>query len=436
MPEPAAPSSPPNPQRLGTELEFLTELCGVVASSTELKPILDWIVHKTTGLLGADEGSIKLLDDQVKTTTPLTIVRWQTPGMESGSWPQAITSSVMGYLIHRGEALASPDLLHDERFPGLRGSTTRVRAVLAVPLRVQNRVTGMLAVTHHEPGRRWTHEEMQLLGIVASNSAGVLEQARLRAEAELKRRFEEENRRMERELERARVIQMGLVPAAPLQAGPWEISGRVVPARQVGGDSYDYYALDASRLAFAIADVSGKGVPAALLMASVQASLRAFCDGRRAPTEVMRLLNQSVARAGARDRFVTLFYGELDHAGDRLRYVNAGHNYPLLRRRDRTVEELQTGGLPLGLFDEATYEEGSVPFAAGDALLLYSDGVSEATDRCSGQFGEERLRDLWRDCALCRAEQVIARLLEELERFRADAAQSDDVTLMVVEARP
>jgi len=287
-------------------------------------------------------------------------------------------------------------------------------------------------VTNNQPGRLWSNDEIQLLGIVAMNSAGVIEQARLRVEALEKERLEQENKRMERELDLARDIQMSLVPSQPLPLGPWEILGRVVPARQVGGDYYDYFPLDETRAALTIADVSGKGVPASLLMASVQASLRAFCDGRQPIPEAIQRVNQSVCRSASGGKFITLFYAELDAANGVLRYTNAGHNYPMLRRADGTVEELTTGGLLLGLFDTATYEQGEVPFGPGDALLLYSDGLSEAADTRGEQFGEDRLRTAFDSSQALPPADVIPQLFEAIGTFRGSAGQGDDMTAVVV----
>lgn len=416
-------------------MSFLYELSQVVAFNTELKPILDWIVQKTTGLISADEGSIKLLGPDVATPTAKTIVRKHTPGLDSGSWELPVATSVMGYLLHKGEALTTPDLLDDDRFPGLRRAQSRVRAVLAVPLRVGNRITGMLAVTNRAPGRKWTPEEIQLFDIVAAHSAGVIEQARLRVEAEEKKRLEDENRAMERELDLARDIQMSLVPAQPLLFGPWEVHGRVVPARQVGGDYFDYFPLGPERFGITIADVSGKGVPAAILMSNVQASLRAFCNGEREITDAIRRVNQSVARSSAGGKFITLFYGEVDTGRGLLRFTNAGHNYPLLRRSGGAIEELTEGGLLLGLFDNAEYQEGAVAFGPGDALLLYSDGISEAIDTRGQQFGEDRLTALWQTCDRLKPGEVIGCLLADVERFRGSAGQNDDMTAVVVGGR-
>ena len=436
MPDSPQPNHAPTHQQiLQAELSFLAELCRVVAQNTELSPILDWIVQKTTGLLAADEGSIKLSGPDTGPPTAKTLIRKQQPGLDSGSWEPPVVMSVMGYLMVKGGALASPDLLDDDRFPALRRTQSRVRAVLAVPLQVDKRITGMLAVTNREPGRRWSDHEIQLMTIVASNSAGVIEQARLRGVAEEKKRLEAENKRMETELNLARDIQMSLVPSAALRGGPWEVHGKVVPARQVGGDYYDFFPLGDERFAITIADVSGKGVPAALLMSNVQASLRAFCDGNREITEAIRLVNRSIARAAAGGKFITLFYGEVDYRRGVLCYTNAGHNYPMLRRRDGSIDELTTGGLLLGLFESAEYERGETAFEPGDALLLYSDGISEAADTRGELYGEERLRTLWQTCCALPSGDILGCLLRDVEKFRGSAGQGDDMTAVVVGPR-
>jgi len=440
MPETPWPaSSALGSPSLLAEITFLAELSQVVASNIELQPILDWIVQKTTGLLRADEGSIKLLGADGGAPTAKTLIRRQPRGLDSGSWELPIVTSVMGYLLHKNEPLASHDLLDDDRFPGLRQAQSRVRSVLAVPLRVGNRTTGMLAVTNRVPGRRWTAEEIQLLAIVATNSAGVIEQARLRAEAEEKRRVEEENRRleeqnkiMEHDLVVAREIQMRLVPSTPLVADGWEVHGRVDPARQVGGDYFDYFPLSRGRFGVAIADVSGKGVPASLLMANVQASLRAFCNGETPLPDAIGRVNRGVARSSSGGRFITLFYAEIDPEARVVRYVNAGHNYPLLRRADGAIEELSIGGLLVGLFEGAEYEQGESAFGPGDALLLYSDGISEALDTRGHEFGEERIKSVWQSCCPLPSVAVIGHLFDEVARFRGSAVQNDDMTAVVV----
>ncbi len=416
------------------EIGFLFELSNHVASTIELQAILDWVCQKVAALLRADEGAMKLLGPDLGLPTAVTLAAKPAEGPGSGSWEKPVSMSVMGYLLHKSESLATPDITQDARFVGLRGYSTRVRSVLAVPLRVENRVTGMLAVTQRTPGRNWTRDEIQLLEIVGSHSASVIEQARLRAEAVEKKRLEQEQQQMERELNLARDIQMGLVPSAPLRLGHWEVHGVVIPARQVGGDYFDYFPLGEQRFGVTIADVSGKGVPAAMLMANVQASVRAFCDGERPVPEAVRRINQSVSRSQAGGKFITLFYGEVDLAAGVMRYTNAGHNYPLLRRADGSVEELKDGGHLIGIFRDSEYQQGEVRLAPGDALLLYSDGLSEAADSLGNQFGDDRLLALWQKCSTMPSAQVIGRLFDEIIQFRGSAGQSDDMTAVVIGA--
>jgi len=434
MTEPIVTTRQPSAERLMDELQFLSELCTVVAGKSDLQPILDWIVNKTTLLLSADEGSIKLLGIDTGSVAR-TLVRRQSPGTESGSWPQPVSISVMGYLMHHNSPLLAADLTGDERFPGLKGFETRIRSVLAVPLSVDGRITGMIAVTTLKPGRQWSPNEVQLLSIVASNSAGAIEQARLRAEEVEKQKLEEERARLVRELDLAREIQMNLVPSLPMITAEWEVHGRVVPARQVGGDAFDYFLLDGGRLGVAIADVAGKGVPAALLMSNVQASVRAFCNGRQSIPEALRQVNRGVSRNATAGKFITLFYAELNPATSELLFSNAGHNPPLLRHADGTVEPLATGGMPLGIFEELEYEQGRVAFHRGDALLLYSDGVPEAFDNRDDAFGEERLLELWKTEGNRPGDQFIELLLGEVMTFRGSAGQSDDITVVVLAPR-
>jgi sigma-B regulation protein RsbU (phosphoserine phosphatase) len=431
-PDTASPSS------LHAALDFLARLTQVLASNTELQPVLDWMVEKTAHLLSADEGTIRLLDPSEIDKTPHTIVR-KGAGLQAGSWERPVAVSVMGYLLTKAETLSSPDLLADTRFPGLRTVDSRVRSVLAAPLRVEDRITGMLAVTNRTPGRLWTPGEVQLLSIVAAYSGGAIDQARLREARiqniryeEEQKRMEEEQKRMEEELRRARRIQMGLVPSGPLTQGPWEVHGRVVPARQVGGDYFDYFPLGGERFGATIADVSGKGLPAAIMMSSVQASLRAFCDGGLLIPDAISRVNRNLTRSANPGTFITLFYAEVDWKNQVLRYTNAGHNYPLLRRASGVIEELVAGGFVLGVFEDARYELGETRFAPGDSLLLYSDGISEAMDGHDRDYGEDRLRAVWQRCATGPVADVLPTLFNDVESFRGSAGQSDDMTAVVI----
>jgi sigma-B regulation protein RsbU (phosphoserine phosphatase) len=431
------PQNAPDDAPAQSELEFITELCQVVAEQAELQPILDWLVHKTTRLLGTEECSIKLVTgggDVAKTI--MFDNRRSGPEAGTSTWSPMVKTLVMGFLMSQPGELASPDLLADARFPALKNQQTPIRALLALPLKVDGRVTGMMAVSNAQPGRAWSKQDVQLLSIVASHSAGVVEKARLRAEAEAKRRLEMEREALEKELLVARDIQMRLVPDAPMRLGGWKVEGKLIPAKQVGGDFFDYFPIDDTRAVLVIADVAGKGIPAALLVSTVQSAVRAFADGRLAPKLVVEQLNRAVVRSSAAGKFVTFFYAELDHASGRLCYVNAGHNYPRLRRANGELEPLMVGGVPLGLFDGLPYEEAEVTLGAGDALLMFSDGISEAMDSFHQEFGEDRLDELWRECGHEPGAVSVARVMDEVIAFRGAAAQSDDMTTVVVAPAP
>ena len=428
------PTGPDTPDGLPQgELEFITELCAVVAEQSELQPILDWLVHKSTRLLGADECTIKLLTADGDTAKTIIFdSRRSGPEAGSRSWAPAVKASVMGFLLSQPRELASPDLAADARFPGLKTLQTPVRALLALPLKVDGRVTGMIAVSNAQPGRQWTRHDVQLMSIVATHSASVIEKARLRVEAEEKRRLELEREAMEKDLRIARDIQMRLVPSAPLALGGWRADGRLEPAKQVGGDFYDYFALDAERCVVTIADVAGKGVPAALLVSTVASSVRAFADGAHTPREVVAQVNRAAVRSSAAGKFVSFFYAELDHAHGRLRYVNAGHNFPRLRRASGELVPLDKGGMPLGLFEGLPYEEGEQAFAPGDALLLFSDGISEAIDGFNQEYGEDRLEALWKQHGAGPGAAMLDLVYGDVLAFRGATAQNDDMTMVVV----
>ena len=429
------------PERIGTEnpnvenpeFAFISDLCHVLAEQTELQPILDWLVKKSTQMLGSDECSIKLV--RAEAVSPYTVVtKPRFPESGTQSWPTLLKESVIGFLHKHGE-LATPDIENDPRFPSLRGLRLAVRALAAVTLKVDGHVTGMLAASNRTPGRKWSKHDLQLLSIIATHSAGVIEKARLRVEAEKAIRLELEHQAMEKELSVARELQMRLVPAAPLQIGHWQVEGRLSPAREVGGDFYDYFELDRDRVALVIADVTGKGIPAALLVSTVQSALRAFAEAGIEPVRVIEQLNRTVVRSSAAGKFVTLFYAELDHAHGSIRFVNAGHNHPRLRRADRTLELLETSGFALGMFESGDYQMRETAFGAEDSLLLVTDGIPDAQDAFQRFFDEWRHDALWREHGGEPAGVLLDRLMAAVKAHRGSTPQADDETAMVVAPR-
>ena len=244
---------------------------------------------------------------------------------------------------------------------------------------------------------------------------------------------ERERRAVEQELAVARRVQQDLLPKGPLTAGGVQVAGANLPCFAVGGDYFDYFPLPDGRLGVTIGDVSGKGVPAALLMSKLQAILRGESSRAASVAEVVEGANRQLmdSMEGSR-KFVTLFYAALDPATRTLRYTNAGHNPPMLLRADGRLELLETGGLLVGIFAQAAYEEGTAELGPGDALVLFTDGVTEAEDRRKAQYGEERLEALIRGARGGAAREIGDRICQEVLRFSKGTHQADDITVVVI----
>ncbi len=247
---------------------------------------------------------------------------------------------------------------------------------------------------------------------------------RIRAEAEA-------NAREEHELQIAGEIQRGLQPGRPRVTRSFSAAGAAIACRTIGGDFFDYFDLPGGRLGFALGDVAGKGPPAALLAAMVQGIFTSHVDDGHGPAGTIERVNRVLNGRIVEGRFATIFYAVLSPDG-KLLSCNAGNNPPLLMSRDGSIRRLTVGGLPIGPFNDATYGEEETALKAGDTLILYSDGVSDAADANDEAFGEERLlRCLGPACAM-EPEKLIEHVLGEVRAFAADRPQFDDITLLVV----
>ena len=210
-----------------------------------------------------------------------------------------------------------------------------------------------------------------------------------------------------------------------------EISGSWRPARIVSGDYFDVFKFSETRVGLCIADVSGKGMPAALLMSNLQALVKALASEDISPKELVEKVNRMMWRNTTEAKFITLFYGLLDVECKTLRYANAGHNAPILTRKDGAQVRLQQGGLILGIFEERGYEQGEIELRPGDRLIMFTDGLSEAVDSEGEEFGEERLAKASRRGLQLSAEALRRRLLDEVTEFCGGDFE-DDATALVV----
>jgi sigma-B regulation protein RsbU (phosphoserine phosphatase) len=240
-----------------------------------------------------------------------------------------------------------------------------------------------------------------------------------------------EKRVMEEELNIARSIQLNLLPSRFPVLDRYEVAGLSVSSKQVGGDYYDCLHRG-SLLAVAVADISGKGVPASLLMASLQASLRSNMDRMERPVDLVSRLNTMMCETTTEDKFATLFYGCLDMDRDTLGYTNAGHVFPVVIRNDGRVETLDYSGLILGVIPEFAYEHKSLVFRPGDLLVVTSDGVTEAMNENGEFFGEARLHEFLSLLNGGSAREILDSIVEGVRQFTGPKGAGDDLTILVL----
>jgi sigma-B regulation protein RsbU (phosphoserine phosphatase) len=237
--------------------------------------------------------------------------------------------------------------------------------------------------------------------------------------------------RQGREIEEARAIQLGFLPKEIPQIAGYEIAGAWQPARVVGGDYYDVLAFGEDTLGLCIADVAGKGMPAALLMSNLQAAVRGLASPAVSPEILCERLNTMIYRNIASDRFITFFYAQLDGASRQLRYSNAGHNAPIVVHRDGTHDRLDEGGSVLGIFQTQNFIAGSCTLQPGDRVLLFTDGVAEASLPEGEEFGDARLIQLLRENCDASAEQLQKKILDAVATF-CGGNWHDDATLIAI----
>jgi len=305
--------------------------------------------------------------------------------------------------------------------PGVR---TFARFELLVPVTHDAACVAALLLGPRKEHDRYTAEEQALLSMLASQVSASLHNIELLKEVV-------EKRVMEEELNIARSIQLNLLPSNFPVLDRYEVSALSVSSKQVGGDYYDFLHRG-ELLAIAVADISGKGVPASLLMASLQASLRSNMDRMERPVELVSRLNTMMCETTTEDKFATLFYGCLDMERDTLGYTNAGHVFPILIRSGGRVEILDYSGLILGVIPDFGYELRSLKLAPRDVLVVTSDGVTEATNEAGEFFGEARLHEFLSSLDGRTAREVRDSIVESVNRFSGSKGAGDDLTILVL----
>jgi serine phosphatase RsbU (regulator of sigma subunit)/pSer/pThr/pTyr-binding forkhead associated (FHA) protein len=337
-----------------------------------------------------------------------------------------VSRTIVEEVVGRGRSVLTSDAQHDPRFMSSTVTFQGIRSVLAVPLGVGERIFGMIYADSPFATSRFTEDHLKVLTTLGSVAAIRVENARL-----LEEHLEQE--RFERELQLAREIQQRFQPTAPPVVPGYELQGISFPSYEIGGDYYDFIKCADGRLVIALGDVSGKGTAAALLMSSLHAAVHAQVASCRPITETLGAVNRYLADNTPANRFVTLFYAELDPATGALSFINAGHNPPLIAHgADGALEQLGAGGLPLGILPDYDYREGRTQLRAGDVLVIYSDGVTETQDPEGEEFGATRLQEVVAQNLGLTASGIRDKIEAALSAFAQGTPAVDDITLVIV----
>jgi serine phosphatase RsbU (regulator of sigma subunit) len=306
----------------------------------------------------------------------------------------------------------------------------QVQSVMAVPLQTSDRVIGLINVDSRSFARPITPDDLDLLTVLANVAAIRIENQRL-ALVEVQKQI------ISRDLEQAADIQRRLLPhQSPVVPG-YEIAGHNLPCQTVGGDYFDFFPYDDGRIGLVLGDVSGKGMPAALLMTALKGGMQVLLG--EPPSDVasvMTRLDRVVAANFPRNRFVSLFFGLLEPTSGDLIYCNAGHNPPFLVRASGSIERLPSCGTILGIFPEIGYEVKTCRLERGDVLTLYSDGVTEENNPAGEEFGEDRLSQLLLEKGRGQAKDLVEGIRRAVLAWAAGASAADDVTVVVARRVP
>lgn len=408
-------------KRAVEELSVLNDLSREIGASMDSEAITEKIVKRSLRAIGAEQGVITLLDEE-SVSPAQTLIR--TNSSTGKHPPFRAHDQLLGLMYLNREPLMVNEPSEDPRFRGANWSD-QIRSLLCVPLFVRSKLIGVLTLFNKKDVNGFTEADRRLLSIIASQSAQVIENARL---------YEEERSllRVQEEMRLAADIQMRLLPEAAPDVEGYELAGVSIPAQSIGGDYFDFLPLTDTKTIACVADVSGKGLPAALLMSNVQAALRARYDSCRSPSECLSVLSGLLYRNMYRGSFVTMVYGILDASEHTFEYANAGHNRPLWCGLDGRVQRLENAGLVLGAVAKLAYGDGRIQFEPGGVLLIYSDGVTEAMNEARLEYGEERLTRMLSEARTRTSEEILSHITADVAAHAGDTPQHDDMTLLVI----
>jgi sigma-B regulation protein RsbU (phosphoserine phosphatase) len=415
------------------EQATLLELSNQLLSRLDPDELMGYLVEEVQSLMEADACTLMLPDEESGYLAFRATSGWHNDPVAARRRAPANEISGPGYVMQSQEPLLVRDLTRDDPAPWmpswLREENFRGHAVM--PLIAEGHSIGALVIDNRRP-RQLDEDQVRFLQLLANQAAIAIETARLHQEA-LKRQ------RMVEELSVAQQIQLSLLPKGLPVVPGWEFAAFYRPARQIGGDFYDFFDLPGKigEWGIIIADVADKGVPSALYMALCRTVIRTTAFTGRSPASALMRASDLILNDSQSDLFLSAFYAKVDTDTGRLIYCSAGHNPALwLRAASDEFEQLTTQGIILGAFENIELEERRVDIAPGDVIVFYTDGVTEAIDPDEREFGLERLRRVIASHADASASQILEAVVNAVDAFAGDAPPFDDLTMVVVKRQP
>jgi len=390
-----------------------------LSSSLKLDEVLRMILESLKEAVEFDAGGVFLIDPETGDIQSL-----YTVGYPSESGPSVrlkVGQGLVGNVAKSGEPVIVPDVTVDDRYVNSRDAT---RSEFTVPIKIDDRTIGAINL-ESDRLNAYKRDQLALASAFAAQAAVSIERARLHEQLIASQKLTEQ-------LHIAREIQESFLPRSHPQIPGYDLHGRNIPSFEVGGDYYDFIKIVEGQYGVAIGDVSGKGIPASLIMASFRASLIAEIRNNYAIRTICRKVNNLLFESVRPGSFVTAVYGVLDSKNHVFTFANCGHCLPILLRADGGVEYLREGGPLLGVAPKAEYEERPVYIGPGDAIFLYTDGVSEVFDRDNEEIGLDRLIEIIRRRWDESSAEILDAVYREVRRFAAPTHMFDDLTMIMV----
>ena len=405
------------------ELAALNDIATAITSNQSVEDVIELIVKKCIKHLNVQQAVVMLLDEKDQINPFHTMIRKQDSITDF--MPYRLDTQLTGWMLKNKSPLLVNDFKEDGRFKFLVKEEFPITTLLSVPMMLKNRMVGLLTVFNKHSNSGFSVGDQRLLSILAAQSAHIIENARL---------YEKEQAliRLQEEMRLANDIQVNLLPKENPKIPGYEIAGRSIPAKDVGGDYYDFIKIKDDHLALCLGDISGKGIPAALLMANLQASLRGQTLMGIECKDCVSFTNNLLFNSTDNNKYATLFYSVLHTSENKITFCNAGHNEPILIDKEDKVTRLKEGGMIVGILPEMTYEEKTIEFTSGSLLVVYSDGITEAMNSSEEEFGEERLINFLKENKNLPASDLVDSIIKNVKDYAGSVEQMDDMTLVVV----